>query len=774
MKTSTQFLRSAAGLGLAALCAWLAAEAPSRAADQAARQGAGAFSETTEVTEVQVPVQVVRDGEPVRGLTAADFEVYDGRKLQKLTGFEVLDLAASPQGAPVAGGVAGVAGMPTALRRHFLFLFDLSFSEPKSILNARRMVLAMLPSLHPSDLAAVASFSSANGIKLLVGFTSDRRQVAAAIDNLGQTQLIDRNPDPLQLMAAQLEVSSGTPSRGLSIGMLKNEADQDMARMSEIGDRQQQQAAIGAFTRSFVDLARLMAGVPGRKQVIYLSEGFDSSLLQGSGNVTDQSQMAELSISGQGYVTDSDQRYGQTRGNNLLEKMMEEFRRSDCTIQSIDIGGARTETRQPSSALQTQAQVNVGLRSGLPSSEGAQGGDAPVRPGGEGPLFAMAHDTGGELYHNFNDLGAAMGQLLKKTGLTYVLSFQPGDAKADGAYHPLRVTLRKGAGGGRAQIFARAGYYAPKPYGKQTPRERRLAAAEVVEGGGDGGVLRTAVLAVPFAPAPRAAARPAAAGPAKAFVPVVIETDGAGLLNGSPGDNMSVEVFAYAIDASGAIQDFFSQRMRFEVAKVMTLLDRTGLKFFGHLDLPPGDYDVRVLVRNAANGDYGLRSQALVVPPPGPTAPAELLPPFFPEAPGRWLMVREAPRAADTDTEPPPYPFVAQGKVYVPALRPVLAPTQEIALALIGFNLPAAAGLEAHARVLAADGKDLGEGEFRVDGREASDAGGAERLTATFRPPSGLAPGEYQLVISLRGPNGVACKSFGRFSVAAAAEGARG
>ncbi len=766
METRKQFLRSAAGLGLAALCAWLAAEAPSRAADQAARQGAGAFAETTEVTEVQVPVQVVRDGEPVRGLTAADFEVYDGRKLQKLTGFEVLDLAAPPPGAPV---VAGVAGIPTALRRHFLFLFDLSFSEPKSIVDARRMVLAMLPSLHPSDLAAVASFSSASGVKLLLGFTSDRRQVAAAIDNLGQSQLIDRNPDPLQLMAAQLEVSSGSPSHfAPSAGVLKNEADQDMARMSEIGDRQQQQAAIGAFTRSFVDLARLMAAVPGRKQVIYLSEGFDSSLLQGSGNAADQSQMAELSISGQGYVTDSDQRYGQTRGNNLLEKMMEEFRRSDCTIQSIDIGGARTQTRQPSSALQTQAQVNVGFRTGLPSSEGAQGGDAPVRPGGEGPLFAMAHDTGGELYHNFNDLGAAMGQLLKKTGLTYVLSFQPVDAKADGAYHPLRVTLGKGAaGGGRAQVFARAGYYAPKPYGQQTPRERRLAAAEAVEGGGDGGVLRTAVLAVPFAPAPRAAS----AGPAKAFVPVVIETDGASLLNGSPGDNMSVEVFAYAIDASGAIQDFFSQRMRFDVAKVMTLLDRTGLKFFGHLDLPPGDYNVRVLVRNAANGDYGLRSQALLVPPPGPPAPAELLPPFFPEAPGRWLMVREAPRAAGA--EPPPYPFVAQGKVYVPALRPVLAPTQAIALALIGFNLPAA-DLEVHARVLAADGKDLGEADFRIDGREASDAGGAERLTATFRPPPGLVPGDYQLVISLRGPNGVACKSFGRFSMAAAVEGARG
>jgi hypothetical protein len=203
----------------------------------------------------------------------------------------------------------------------------------------------------------------------------------------------------------------------------------------------------------------------------------------------------------------------------------------------------------------------------------------------------------------------------------------------------------------------------------------------------------------------------------------------------------------------------------------MTLLDRTGLKFVGHLDLPPGEYNVRVLVRNPVNGDYGLRSQPLVVPASGKAAPPVLLPPFFPEAPGRWLMVREAPRS--TGLAPSPYPFVARKQVYVPALRPVLAATQQVALALIGFNLPAA-DLELHARVLAADGRDLGGGDFKVDGREPPDAEGVERLTATFRPPPDLAPGEYQLEIDLRGPGGVACRSFGRFVVAGSAPASPG
>jgi hypothetical protein len=55
----------------------LAAQA---APQQPAAAAGGAFSETTQVTAVEIPVQVVRDGEPVRGLTAADFAISEAGK----------------------------------------------------------------------------------------------------------------------------------------------------------------------------------------------------------------------------------------------------------------------------------------------------------------------------------------------------------------------------------------------------------------------------------------------------------------------------------------------------------------------------------------------------------------------------------------------------------------------------------------------------------------------------------------------------------------------
>src|ERR1700720_3825032 len=722
-----------------------------RAAPLAEPAGSGALSETTEVVAVEVPVQVVRDGEPVRGLTAADFEVYDGRKRQPVTGFEVLDLRAR-QG-------QAVAAIPPALRRHFLFLFDLSFSEPKSIVRARDMVRGMLPSLHPADLVAVATYSSAGGPKLALGFPSDRRQVLKAVDTLGLPELVDRNPDPLQLVAA--EESSGVTGQAAMKAMaggggtIRQQIEAEAidllitaARASDSGNRQQQQAVVGAFTRSFTDLARLMASVHGRKQVIYLSEGFDTSIVHGVEKAEDQSKIAEQSIVGEGYLTDSDARYGNTRGANVLEKMMEEFRRADCVIQAVDIGGLR-----------------------------AQGDQGPARPSGEGSLFVMAHDTGGELYRNFNDLGAAMGQMLTKSSLTYVLSIQPQGLKQDGSYHPLRVALKSGPATRGAQVSYRQGYYAPRPYRQRSAGERQLAVAETVIGGGDRGELRTTVLAAPFAPPARpSAARTGGADVAgesadadNALVAVVIEADGASLLNGTAGEVLPVEVYVYAIDAAGAVQDFFSQSLRFELAKVIPLLDRTGLKFFGHLDLPPGDYSLRVLVRNAGNGDYGLSSERLSVPA-FDRSPPVLLPPFFAENPGRWLMVRETAKGGEPEV---PYPFMVGDRAYIPALRPALAAAQEVAVALVGYNLPAGA-LEARATVLSADGRDLGRGDLTLGGRQAPDAAGAERLTATFRAPRGLEPGGDRLRIALVDAQGVAHDSAARFLVAAPGPRTRG
>ena len=669
---------------------------------------AQSFSDTTSTVVVEVPVQVIRDGQPVRGLTAADFQVFDGRKKQQIVGFEVIDLAASETQTP--------KGMPIAGRRHFLILFDMAFSDPVRLVKARVAAAGIVEELHPSDLVGVAVYSSRRGAELVLGFTADRAQIASAIDTLGARELFDRNPDPLRLMLGHTrgadDIMGNTGGGDSPAAGARADADAEMTTLLESMARNSNevtdtanQAAVRSLTRSLADFSRVMGAVPGRKYVVYLSEGFDPGLLEGATSVEERADLAASTQEGEYWNASSTEMFGDSRTLNEVEKMLEELRRNDCVVQAVDIGGLR-------------ADAELGNR--LPS--------------GKESLLNFAKSTGGELYENFNNLDQAMGEMLARTSVTYVLAFQPEQLEWDGSFHRLKVELVNQARGTR--LVHRPGFYAPRPYTEKSPMERIVDASSQVVAGEDSGSLDMAVLTAPFA----------MPGQQKAYVPVVIEVNGKTLLDGHSAAALPAELYVYAFDsATGQVADYVTQTMGLDLAKTRPALEQSGFKFFGHLELPPGDYTVRALIRNGATGASGLRVVPVRVPAFASSEPA-LLPPFFPEPPNSWLLAREAPRG---DFKQAPYPFMQGQTPYVPASRPVLVPGQEVAVALVGYHLPAS-GAKLEARVLSADGKEVGTAPLSVTGQEN---GTPVRLAATFKPPQ-LSPGDYRIEIRLAGDHG--------------------
>jgi VWFA-related protein len=699
---------------------WILVAALSLAGGPVRAQDKG-FAEVTDVVAVEVPVQVVRDGEPVRGLTAADFEIYEGRRKMAVTGFEVVDLEAPAT-------AARASAVPAAARRHFLLLFDFSFSDPQSVARGREAARQLVLGLHSADLVAVATYHAAKGPQLVLGFTSDRRQVDTALEGLADPA--EPGDDPLRLVlkrstrvGRERQVASPDtvmPSEGQTYG---NSTPQDpiLAFNDQLedsmgkSDLESQKRAVTALTRSFADLAKVMGSVQGRKHVVYLSQGYDSRLIQGVTDQVRQDEMAAASASGEYWNVSSEDRYGSTKTMNDVERMLEEFRRADCVIQAVDIGG---------------------LRAGADSELGSR------RTGGKDSLLQMARGTGGELYENLNDISAAMDKVLKKTSVTYVLAFQPEKLKLDGAYHKIRVELKDAKG---AKLVHRPGYYAPKPYAERNPFERLLEASSRVMSGEEAGPLGLSVLAAPFR----------LSGSADlAYVPVIIEVDGPSLMTGTSPGTLPAEIYVYAFDAAGAIPDYLTQTLGLDLAKVEPALRQSGLKFFGHLDLPPGSYSLRVLVRNGATGTYGLRVASLEV---ADGAAPVLLPPFFPEAPGRWLMAREAVPAGEKTV---PYPFMQKDQPYIPASKPVLPLGEPAAVSLVGYNL-GGGEVEVRSQVLALDGREIGPAEIQVLERER---GTPDRLKGTFRPPK-LEPGEYLLRVTLTGAGGALGSSTSAFVI---------
>jgi VWFA-related protein len=766
-----RFHRSPVMLGLAlALVAVLSAGGVAAGAPAASGSPGGApatgspaggadresFSETTQVTAVEIPVQVVRDGEPVRGLTAADFELYEGRKQQALTGFDVVDLSL-PENQRLS------ASVPAAGRRHFLLIFDLSNSDPKRMMKAREAVRqSLLTTLVPSDLVALATYGANAGLRLVLSFTSDRRQLLTAIDRLGLSDLNERmlqhpyltayavfgaiedevartdnsyqpgDPMPPNMTPAQQRqwlIHNGPNSAGNHPGQQTGlaiqssppawlvEATAAFASESLMRQRTSLDAArnaLLAMTQSFSELARMMDVVSGRKYVVYFSQGFDDTILQGVEDVGAQQSLADAAMHGLGAFTESDERYGRSSEGNRVERMLEVFRRSGCVIESVDIGG-----------LEVDRDLDL----------------VETRPHGEAALFQMAHDTGGELFHNFNDLGEAMKLLAKGTSLTYLLTFQPQGPLPAGSYHKIEVKLKHAPRGTR--VTYKPGYYAPRPYSQERPLEKMLAASDQLMNGTSGGSIATAVLVAPFR----------AATAKKAYVPVVIEVDGTTLLAGSAGKIVPAEIYVYGVDAEGTIRDYFDQTLQLNLDKAGQRLRQGGLKFFGHLELPPGEYSVRVLLRNGATGAFGRRSMPVTVPAFGAVEPV-LLPPLFPEASGRWTVVRESPRGEQKDAT---YPFTVGQRAYMPAALPTLHPGEAAAVALVGYNLiagPAGDRLEAQARVQSPDGRDLGGGDLNLSSSEPGGDDGPEVWKAVFRAPSGLTPGQYRLIVTVNGPRG--------------------
>src|SRR5207247_2489019 len=128
----------------------------------------------------------------------------------------------------------------------------------------------------------------------------------------------------------------------------EREVSQSMKRESSGAARKRIEKQVDALG----ELAKMLRTIPGRKQVIFLSEGFDATLLQGRNahadvveqkRTTDQKNDNERTLTGQEWAVDTDARYGSMSGLTILDRMASYFRSSDVMLHAIDIKGVRVQ-----------------------------------------------------------------------------------------------------------------------------------------------------------------------------------------------------------------------------------------------------------------------------------------------------------------------------------------------------------------------------------------------------------------------------------------------
>jgi VWFA-related protein len=654
-----------------------------------------------------VPVQVTVKGEPVRGLTQADFEVYEGRKKQEIVAFEVIDLTSTE-------GSGAAPDVPLAGRRHFLVFFDLSLSDPASVTRGREAAADLvLESLHPTDLVAVATFALMKGPQLVLGFTTDRNQVRHAIETLGVVQPRHLVRDPLGLVIADMEGpgDGGGEGGGGGGGIGVDFAAELQASLSasavlrEAAERGENISQIARLMDGIGAVGQLLQNVEGRKHVLFLSEGFEGELLFGTEDIEEIQDSAQAVLDGRTQEVDNAARYGDSEARRVVDRALESLRQSNTTLQAVDIGGL--------------------VAGGSVTSRGRAGKNTKLDT-----LQYMAGETGGELFANYNDLGDSMQNVLTRTSVTYLLAFQPTDVEPDGKYREIRVRMVGGPKG--AEVVHRPGYYPPKPLAEQTPFEQRLQIADELIGGKGGGAVGASVLAAAF-PVPGA----------KAYVPVLIEASGADLQRGHKEPALPLEVYAYAMDETGAVRDFFVRNMALDRQQVGPALDANGFKYWGHFDLDSGEYTVRVMVRNPKTGANALEVVTVEVPA-ADASEATLLPPLFVDDPSRWVLGREDASEQRAGVE---YPFLQAGNPFIPAARPSVKAGGQAPLTLVAYNF-GTGSLAVSGQLFSASGDVVDGGRIEL-GAGASGAAGKAELPAVFHAAK-VAPGDYVLVVTLR------------------------
>ena len=675
--------------------------------------------ESVDVTVVEVPVRVLdRSGAPVRGLTAADFTLIDQGRAQTLTAVDAIELG-DPTGSDAPRPV------PPSARRRYLLLFDFAFARPKAVVAARRAAKDfVLTGMRDEDLAAVGTYSLESGVRLVVTFSSDRAALAQAIETLG-LEAAER-ADPLQISYRSgrppfVVSSESDDQRRADVRQRQDDLAQiirTMASLDRARSDEYERGRVHAFFQSLRDLGRMLDVVEGRKDIVLLSEGFASRLLTGAPETGEEH---EWMVTGDIWKVDADRRFGNEALRSNLSDMGDFLQRTHCVIHTVDISDFATEI-----------------------------GDAPgeagvlVPRGTQNALFDLSNQTGGQTFRTANDIEGQLRRLARGTSLVYLLAYRPDRREGEGKFHALKVKVARSG----VKVVARPGYFERRTYRQRTPLERSLSAADIITNEIPQSEIHLRILAAPFA---------GSSAGAEAQLSLVIEIPGAEILQGEKGDRTTLEIYTYAFDGDRHVGDFLAEPLGLDVVKASSRLSQGGLRYFGQLRLPPGEYRLRTLVRNANTGRAGLAATSVRVPSFAADQPYLLDPVFLEAGSENWFSVRGTARPEGQGT-PPASPLAALagvgGENVVPAAAPRVAPGSAIKVCLVSYHFgDKADAFRIGSELLAADGHTLSPAKISLLGRSLPEADGKRLFLLSFTPPPDIAPGRYGLRVFLEDPS---------------------
>ena len=539
-----------------------------------------------------VPVRVVvRDsnGNAVANLHREDFQLFEDGKPQIVSNFTVETLASlSANHAPAiaqTGDSAPTGTTPAFLppSRFVALLFDDPHLNVQDLMQARIAAGNYVDKyLAPTDRVAVFTVSG----QLQTDFTDDRaklhekllsllpRAVTAGdpseaadcpiMDYYEAVEIQDHHDPDVTNVALQDAVAclsqmmpNSSPSPAVQAELLQQAqalVESTALRMEDMGDEQ-----TGYALRRLKEVVQRMSVLPGQRSIVLISPGF--------------------------IYPNREQEFSE-----LIDRAI----RENVFINTLDARGLYTpDLGDISKEVQDPNPVTAGYRTRL-HLEG-QATQVVV-------LMDLAAETGGLSFHDNNDLAAGLREIVAAPEVYYLLAFVPQNLKYDGHFHSVNVKL---AEKNKYTIQARKGFYAPK-HG-ETPEE---TAARDIQ---DALFSQEEQHGLPVGLQTQYYKTDAS----DAKLAVLAHVDLAHMHFDKAGDrnDNDLTIVAAVFDRNGnfitGTQKVIQMKLRDET---LARLSQTGVTVRTNFDVKPGDYVVRLVVRDSNAAQLGAESGSVEIP----------------------------------------------------------------------------------------------------------------------------------------------------------------
>jgi VWFA-related protein len=381
-------------------------------------------------------VVIGKDGKPVQGLHKEDFQAAEDGHPQAITSFEehtstqpiqAATLPVLPPNVFINVPRVTPTGVATVL------LLDSLNTDIRSQSFVRAQMLKYLKGLQPGRPMAI--FTLGTRLSLIQGFTDDPAVLTAVVNNLKSGSAPQTSP-LLQTQGEKDVQQTAVNQSALDPGIA---TPRDLRRAAALKDFFEEQKTSQTDMRvrmtleAFQELAHYLAGIPGRKNLVWFSSAFPLVLFPNR-DMTD-------SFAGT-------REYGEEVRKTdalLAEAQVAVYPLAAEGLAGDTIYDAEFAPVGATNPAQARAIIGKALKDG-----------ALQRNADHTTMDEVARSTGGEAIYNTNGLSDGLARVADLGSYYYTLSYTPTNTAADGRFRKLQVKLITG----NDKLAYRRGYYA--------------------------------------------------------------------------------------------------------------------------------------------------------------------------------------------------------------------------------------------------------------------------------------------------------------------------